>query len=105
MVFEDLSQYKLFAAPLSVVEDMLHWAIVTVNILLFVTVIGVVVGFLYAAIVLRNPIKAFVPTVKAFFLGLGEILALLLRLAPFFIVLFVPIFHFSDVLDRVGEMN
>ena len=45
---------------------------------------------IYASFVRRNPIDAFVPTIRSFFLGFGEILALLLRLLPYFIVVFVP---------------
>ena len=105
IVFEDLSQYKIFAAPLTVVEDMILAAFYSVNVLLFFVGFGIVVGFLYASIVMRNPVKAFLPTLRVFFEGLVEILGLLLKLAPFLVVAFVPILYFSGALDRIGEMN
>jgi hypothetical protein len=105
IVFEDLSQYKIFAAPLSVIEDLLVMGAFTSVALIAFIILGVILGFIYASFVLRNPIRAFVPTVRSFFLGFGEILALLLRLLPFFIVAFVPMFALSGALDRIGEIN
>jgi hypothetical protein len=105
IVFEDLNQYKLFAAPLSVVEDLLLMGEAMAIALVVFTGIGVVAGFLYASIVRRNPIKAFLPTLRSFFLGFGEILTLLARLLPFAIVLFVPLLAASGTLGRMGELN
>jgi hypothetical protein len=105
IVFEDLNQYKIFAAPLSVVQDLFFAAFFAAQALITFVVIGVVVGFLYASIVLRNPVKAFVPTVRSFFLGFYEIIELLLRLVPFFIVVFVPLFAASGTLARIGELD
>jgi len=105
IVFEDLAQYKIFAAPLSVIEDLFDVAGITLLALLVFTGLGVVVGFVYSSFVRRNPIKAFIPTLRTFFAGIAEILVLLLRLLPFVVVLFVPLMAASGTLGRFGELN